>query len=141
MSKIKRLAGETAIYGLGSILPRVINFVLILPHTSVFHPAEYGVITDVYAWVAFLNVLYTFGMETAFFRFATKEGANPNTVFNTAQTAVTLITLALSTFFIVFAGPLAAEMDIPDHPDYIVWLTCIVAIDALVAIPFARLRL
>src|SRR5690606_41594257 len=48
--------------------------------SSVFHPAEYGVITDVYAWVAFLNVLYTFGMETAFFRFATKEGANPNTV-------------------------------------------------------------
>ncbi|HEY8511561.1 MAG TPA: polysaccharide biosynthesis C-terminal domain-containing protein [Cyclobacteriaceae bacterium] len=141
MSKIKRLAGETAIYGLGSILPRVINFVLILPHTSVFNPAEYGVITDVYAWVAFLNVLYTFGMETAFFRFATKEGAEPATVFNTAQTAVTIITLALSTFFIAFAGPLAAQMDIPEHRDYIVWLTAIVAIDALVAIPFARLRL
>jgi O-antigen/teichoic acid export membrane protein len=141
LSKIKRLAGETAIYGLGSILPRVINFVLILPHTSVFNPAEYGVITDVYAWVAFLNVLYTFGMETAFFRFATKEGAEPATVFNTAQTAVTIITLALSTFFIAFAGPLAAQMDIPEHRDYIVWLTAIVAIDALVAIPFARLRL
>jgi O-antigen/teichoic acid export membrane protein len=141
LSKIKRLAGETAIYGLGSILPRVINFVLILPHTSVFDPAEYGVITDVYAWVAFLNVLYTFGMETAFFRFATEEGAEPTTVFNTAQTAVSIITLAISIFFIAFAGPLAAQMDIPDHPDYIVWLTCIVAIDALVAIPFARLRL
>jgi O-antigen/teichoic acid export membrane protein len=141
LSKIKRLAGETAIYGLGSILPRVINFVLILPHTSVFNPAEYGVITDVYAWVAFLNVLYTFGMETAYFRFATKEGADPKTVFNTAQTAVTIITLALSTFFIAFAGPLAAQMDIPDHPDYIVWLTCVVGIDALVAIPFAQLRL
>jgi len=95
----------------------------------------------VYAWVAFLNVLYTFGMETAFFRFATKEGAEPATVFNTAQTAVTIITLALSTFFIAFAGPLAAQMDIPEHRDYIVWLTAIVAIDALVAIPFARLRL
>lgn len=141
MSKIKRLAGETAIYGLGSILPRVINFLLILPHTSVFHPAEYGVITDLYAWVAFLNVLYTFGMETAFFRFATKEGADPVRVFNMAQTAVTIITLAISTFFVAFAGPLAAQMDIPDHPDYIIWLTGIVAIDALVAIPFARLRL
>src|SRR5690606_14241142 len=134
-------AGETAIYGLGSILPRVINFLLILPHTSVFHPAEYGVITDLYAWVAFLNVLYTFGMETAFFRFATKEGADPVRVFNMAQTAVTIITLAISTFFVAFAGPLAAQMDIPDHPDYIIWLTGIVAIDALVAIPFARLRL
>ncbi|MFO7257277.1 MAG: polysaccharide biosynthesis C-terminal domain-containing protein [Bacteroidota bacterium] len=141
MSKIKRLAGETAIYGLGSILPRVINFILILPHTSVFNPAEYGVITDIYAWVAFLNVLYTFGMETAFFRFATKEGSDPAAVFNTAQTAVIIITLALSTFFIAIANPLAAQMDIPDHPDYIVWLTCIVGIDALVAIPFARLRL
>lgn len=141
MNKIKRLAGDTAIYGLGSILPRVINFLLILPHTSVFDPAEYGVIIDVYAWVAFLNVLYTFGMETAYFRFATKEGADPVTVFNTAQTGVTILTLAISTFFIAFAGPLASQMDVPDHPDYIVWLTCIVAIDALVAIPFARLRL
>lgn len=141
MSKIKRLAGETAIYGLGSILPRVINFVLIVPHTSVFDPAEYGVITDVYAWVAFLNVMYTFGMETAFFRFATREGANPQTVFNTAQTAVGIITLILSLFFIAFSGPIASSIDIPGYKNYIIWLTCIVAIDALVAIPFARLRL
>lgn len=141
MSKIQRLAGETAVYGLGSILPRVINFILILPHTSVFDPAEYGVITDVYAWVAFLNVLYTFGMETAFFRFATKEGADPRAVFNMAQTAVGIITLILSVFFISFAGTMASAIDIPDHRNYIVWLTCIVAIDALVAIPFARLRL
>ncbi|HEY4653823.1 MAG TPA: polysaccharide biosynthesis C-terminal domain-containing protein [Cyclobacteriaceae bacterium] len=141
MSKIKRLAGETVIYGLGSIIPRFINFILILPHTSVFAPEEYGVITDLYAWVAFLNVLYTFGMETAYFRFATKEGAEPGAVFNTAQTAVTLITLILSAFFIGFAGPISSGLDIGAHPDYIIWLTCIVAIDALVAIPFAKLRL
>lgn len=141
MSKIKRLAGETALYGLGSILPRVINFVLILPHTSAFDPAEYGVITDVYAWVAFLNVIYTFGMETAFFRFATREGADPRYVFNTAQTAVGIITLILSLFFIAFADPIAAGIDIPGYKNYIIWLTCIVAIDAIVAIPFARLRL
>lgn len=141
MSKIKRLAGETLIYGLGSILPRVINFFLILPHTSVFDPAEYGVITDVYAWVAFLNVLFTFGMETAYFRYATKEGADLRATFNTSQTAVTIITLILSLFFISSAGAIASGMEIPDHRDYVVWLTCIVAIDSLVAIPFARLRL
>ena len=141
MSKIERLAGETAIYGLGSILPRVINFILILPHTAVFDPSEYGIIVDVYAWVAFLNVLYTFGMETAFFRYATKPGADPRATFNTAQTAVTIITVVLSLFFVALAGPIASSINIPGHKDYIVWLTGIVVIDALVAIPFARLRL
>jgi O-antigen/teichoic acid export membrane protein len=141
LSKIKRLAGETVLYGLGSIVPRFINFFLILPQTSAFNPEEYSVIVDLYAWVAFLNVLYSFGMETAYFRFATKEGANPKVIFNTAQTAVTLVTLVLSTFFIIFSQPISSGLYIPGHADYIIWLTCVISIDALVAIPFARLRL
>lgn len=141
MSKIKRLAGETVLYGLGSIVPRFINFFLILPQTAVFDPEEYGVIVDLYAWVAFLNVLYSFGMETAYFRFATKEHADPKAIFNTAQTAVTVITLTLSVLFIGFARPISQGLHVTGHSDYIIWLTSVVAIDALVAIPFARLRL
>jgi O-antigen/teichoic acid export membrane protein len=141
LSKLKRLAGETVLYGLGSIVPRAINFFLILPQTSVFDPAEYGVITDLYAWVAFLNVLFTFGLETAYFRFATKDGADQKKIFNAAQTSVTLITILLTVGFVTFASPISTAIGSADHPEYIVWMIGIVAIDALVAIPFAKLRL
>jgi O-antigen/teichoic acid export membrane protein len=141
LSKIKSLAGDTVLYGLGSIVPRVINFFLLLPQTSVFSPEEYSVTVDLYAWVAFLNTLYTFGMETAYFRFATKEGADIKRVFNTAQTAVTTITFGLSLLFVLLAAPIANGLSIPEHPDYILWIVGIISVDALVAIPFARLRL
>ncbi|NJM26702.1 MAG: oligosaccharide flippase family protein [Bacteroidia bacterium] len=141
MSKIKGLAGETVLYGLGTILPRMINFFLILPQTAAFAPEEFGIITDLYAWVAFLNVVYTFGMETAYFRFASKPGADSNQVFRTAQTAVLTISLLLSTLAILFSAPIAAAFDIAGKGNYIIWLALIMAIDASVAIPFARLRL
>src|ERR1700722_9655500 len=107
MLKIKKLAGETAIYGLGSIVPRLLNFLLFPLHTRVFDPAAYGVISYLYVFVAFLNILYTFGMETAYFRYATKEGADSQKVFNLAQTAVLMISTILSLLFILFAAPLA----------------------------------
>src|ERR1700722_14035924 len=102
MLKIKKLAGETAIYGLVSIVPRVLNFLLFPLHTRIFDPAAYGVISYLYVFVAFLNIVYTFGMETAFFRYATKEGAYPNHIFNITQTAVVSISAFLSLLFIAF---------------------------------------
>jgi len=141
MSKIKRLAGETAIYGLGSIVPRLLNFLLFPLHTRVFDPASYGVISYLYVFVAFLNIVYTFGMETAYFRYATKQQADPERVFNVAQTAVLLISTTLSLLFIIFAAPLAQSLNIPGKSQYIVLLSVIMFIDAAVAIPFARLRL
>ncbi len=141
MSKIKKLAGETAIYGLGSIVPRLLNFLLFPLHTRVFDPAAYGVISYLYIFVAFLNILYTFGMETAYFRYATKIGAQPQRVFNIAQTSVLLISLILSGLFIVFAAPLARYLGIPGKSHYILLLAVIMFLDAAVAIPFAKLRL
>lgn len=141
MSKIKKLAGETAIYGLGSIVPRLLNFLLFPLHTRIFDPAAYGVISYLYVFVAFLNIVYTFGMETAYFRFATKVDAQPDRVFNIAQTAVLLISGSLSLVFLVFSGPLATALSIPGKSHYIVLLAVIMFIDASVAIPFAKLRL
>src|ERR1700686_4644512 len=100
MSQIKQLASETAIYGLGSIIPRVLNFLLFPLYTRVFDPAAYGVISYLYVYVAFLNVIYLFGMETAYFRFATRPGVQPQRAFNIAQTAVLLISGTLSILFI-----------------------------------------
>jgi O-antigen/teichoic acid export membrane protein len=141
MSKIRKLAGETAIYGLGSIVPRFLNFLLFPLQTRIFNPEDYGVISYLYVFVAFLNVVYTLGMETAYFRFATKSGEDPNRIFNIAQTAVFLISGTLSLLFIIFAHPLAQLLSIPGKANYIILLAVIMFFDAIVAIPFAKLRL
>lgn len=142
MSKIKRLAGDTVLYGLGSMLPRVLNFLLVPLHTvNTFNRAEYGVITNLFAIVAFVNVVYLFGMETAFFRFATLEGADKKKVFNLAQTAVLCISISLSVLFIIFSKRIASSLGTEVKPDYVIWLALIMLIDASTAIPFAKLRL
>lgn len=142
MTKLKKLAGETVLYGMGSILPRLLNFLLVPLHTiNMFDRAEYGAITKLFAFVAVVNIVYMFGMETAFFRFATKANADVKRVFNITQSCVMAVSALLSIAFIIFATPLAEYAGIGDHPEYIVWLTLTMFIDAIVAIPFARLRL
>ena len=142
MNKLQKLAGETALYGFGSIVPRMLNFLLVPLHThNVFSAAEYGSLTKLMAYVAFINVVFTFGMETAFFRFANKTGANSKHAFNLAQTCVLLVSIPLSILFIVFSPPLAASFAIGNHPEFITWLTLIMLTDAAVAIPFAQMRL
>lgn len=141
MNKISKLAGETALYGLGSIIPRLLNFLLFPLHTRVFNPEDYGVVSYLYVFVAFLNIVYTFGMETAYFRFATKEGQDPRRIFNIAQTVVTGISLTISGLIIVFAEPIASGLSVPGKSYYITWLAIILFIDGVVALPFAKLRL
>lgn len=141
MSKIKRLAGETVFYGLGNIVPKFLNFLLVTLHTDVFHPEEYGVITKLFSYVAVINILFMFGMETAYFRFATKPGADEKRIFNLTQSVVVSISLFLSVILIVLADPAADFFEIPGRADLVIWLVAIMLIDALVAIPFARLRL
>jgi O-antigen/teichoic acid export membrane protein len=141
MSKIKRLAGDTVLYGLGSIVPRFLNFLLVRLHTGVFAPEDYGIITKLFAYSAVINVIFMFGMETAYFRFANKEGADEKKIFNIAQTIVIAISAGLSLIFVVFAKPIAELLDIPGRENFVIWLALILFIDAIVAIPFARLRL
>jgi len=140
VSKIKRLAGETALYGFGSIFPRVLNFMLVLLHTRMFSTAEYGEITKLYAFVGVINIVYMFGMETAFFRFATKPDEDSKRIFNLAQTSVLLISGTLTLLLLVFASTIASSLQI-SNPQFITWLALTMFIDAFVAIPFARLRL
>ena len=141
MSKLKQLAGETVLYGMGSMIPRVLNFFLVILHTkNMFSQEEYGEITKLYAWVGVINILYMFGMETAFFRFATKPGVDAKRIFNLAQTSVILISVPLTIIFVVFASPIGNSMQI-SNPQFISWLAITMLIDAAVAIPFARLRL
>jgi O-antigen/teichoic acid export membrane protein len=141
MSKIKRLAGETILYGFGSIVPRFLNFLLVTLHTDVFLPNDYGIITKLFAYVAVINTIFMFGMETAYFRFASKPGADEKRIFNLAQTVVLCISGLSLLFFILFSQPIANFLEIPDRRDLVIQLVVIMFIDAIVAIPFARLRL
>ncbi len=141
MSKIRRLAGETVLYGLGSILPKFLNFLLVWFHTDVFGPEEYGVLTKLLAYVAVINVVFTFGMETAYFRFATKPGADEKKVFNITQSVVIFISLLFTVPFIFFADPIALFLQVSGRGDLVIWLSAIMFVDAIAAIPFARLRL
>jgi O-antigen/teichoic acid export membrane protein len=140
LGKIKRLAGETVLYGLGSILPRFLNFLLVTLHTDVFRSAEYGVITKVLAYVAVINTLFIFGMETAYFRFANKPGADEKRIFNLAQTVVVSISFFASALILIFSGKISSILDVPGHEDILFMLVAIMFIDAIVVIPFSRLR-
>lgn len=141
MSLIKKLAGETAIYGISSILSRLVNWVILTPYlTRVFEPDAYGVINDLYFWIALLLVLFTYRMETAFFRFG-RQAKDINRSFTTATVSLLGTTILFTSVLLVFAQPIADLLKHPNHPEYVRWFVGIVAADALAAIPFARLRL
>jgi O-antigen/teichoic acid export membrane protein len=140
MGKIQRLAGETVLYGLGSILPRFLSFLLVRLHTDVFSPEEYGIITNLYAWVAVVNIVLIFGMETAYFRFASRPDQSEARIFNLAQTVVIVISTILSIAFIFLADPIGQTLEVGGRTNLVRWLVVIMFMDAIAAIPFARLR-
>ena len=140
MSQLKKLFGDTIIYGASSIFGRAINFLLVPLYTAVFAPDEYGAVTELYAYVAFLMVLYLYGVETTFFRFATKY-ENQTKFYNISVTNALVISVLLSGTLILSSKWLGNGFPYPDASKYIVWLALILGLDTLVAVPFARLRL
>jgi len=136
---LKRLAGETAIYGLGTIVPRLLNYFLVPFYTRIFDENAYGQITELYAWVAITMVVLTYGMETAFFRFANKE-KNPKKVFNTATTSLLITSLAFVSVIVLFLKDISTAIKYEGNSEYIIILAIIVAIDAFTSLPFAYLR-
>ncbi len=141
MSRIKTLAKDTAIYGISSILGRMLNWLLVPLYTQYLIPSEYGIVTELYAYVAFLVILYTYGMETAYFRFSTSGHDDEKVIFNLSQTSILISSLVLSVILFVFSTPIVNYLEYPGQERYIVWFSIILAIDAVSAIPFAKLRL
>ena len=137
MSVFKKLASQTAIYGLSSVLGRMLNYLLVPLYTAVFLPGEYGVVTELYAYVAFLNILYVYGLETAYFRFSQEDAQQ---YFNLAFTSILVSSILFSGLIWYFSYEVASFLRYPDKEIYIKWLAGILAIDAIVAIPFAQLR-
>ncbi len=139
MSILKKLAGETALYGLPTIAGRAIYFLLVSVHTIAFTESETSIQVELFSYVAFLQVLYTFGMETSFFRFASRDDFK--TYYNLIFSAVISVSLGFTLLFILLATPITQALDYPGKESYIIMLALVVAIDGLVAIPFARLRI
>jgi len=139
MANINQLAGQTAVYGLSSIIGRFLNYLLVPLYTYTFTTSEYGIVTEFYAYVVVLQILLTYGMETGFFRFSEKLN-NLNTVFTTILTAI----FSTSTLFIIlvitFSKQISALIGYQNHIDYIIIFAFIIGIDSVTAIFFAKLR-
>ena len=138
MNNIKKLARQTAVYGISSVVGRILNYLLVPLYTRLFTPSEYGVVTELYAYVAFLVVFLTYGMETAFFRFSKQE--NEHKVFSTAlislfvSSSIFVLLITMSSSFI------AQKIGFGILKEYINYFAVIVGIDAVSAIVFAKLR-
>ena len=142
MANLKALAKDTAIYGLSSIVGRFLNYLLVPLYTHYMPKAsgDYGVSTNMYAYTALVLVILTFGMETTLFRFANDEREQPDTVFSTGFALIGSLTALLLLLVFGFTAPIASLTGYAAHPEYLLIMTTVVALDALQALPFSYLR-
>ena len=141
MANLKSLAKDTAIYGLSSIVGRFLNYMLVPLYTHYMPKAsgDYGVSTNIYAYTALILVLLTFGMETTLFRFANDEKVRPDTVFSTAMAVVGTLTAVFLLLVFGFITPISSVLGYADHPEYLLMMAVVVALDAIQAMPFCYL--
>ena len=142
MANLKALAKDTAIYGLSSIVGRFLNYLLVPLYTHYMPKAsgDYGVNTNMYAYTALFFAILTFGMETTLFRFANDEREQPDTVFSTGFTMVGSLTALFLLLVFGFITPIADYLGYAAHPEYLLMMAAVVALDALQALPFCFLR-
>jgi O-antigen/teichoic acid export membrane protein len=140
MSVLKKLASDTAIYGISTMLGRFLNYLLVALHTKLFEPEQLAAQGQLYAYAGLALVLYTFGMETAFFRYARRE-EDKKQYYNLILSAVIVTSTFFSGLLYVFAPAAASFILYPESTNVVRMFAIIMAMDAIVAIPFARLRL
>ncbi len=140
MTPLRRLASQTAVYGVSSILGRFLNYLLVPLYTYTFAPPEYGVVAEFYAYMGFLAVLLAFGLETGYFRFRSGGERPPEVVYATVLRFLVLANGAFLVAGYVFSAPLAELLRHSDRPEYIWWCAAILAMDSVGAAAFARLR-
>ena len=133
---LKKLAAQTAIYGISSIIARFLNYLLTPYLTRIMTTGEYGVVTDLYALIPFILLLLTMGMETGYFHFAGKK----RLIFQTTWGIVILVSLLFFGFTLLFFQPLSVVMDYAGTPSYLLLMGSIITVDAVTALPFAKLR-
>ena len=145
MAQLKKLAKQTALYGVSSIAARLLAFVFLTPYlTNKFQSLsgmrDMGMQTELYAWAAFLIIPFTYRLETAFFRFGSDKKILAR-AFRTASVSIIASTVVLVAVLLCFSQQIANLMEYKDYPHFITWIVLIIGLDALSAIPFALLRL
>ncbi len=142
MGKLTTIFKDTAIYGLSSIIGRFLNYLLVPLYTAQLSAASggYGIINNIYAYVALAMVLLTFGMETTYFRFTNKTHTDSQTVYGTTLITVGSVSLVFAVLVLLLLSPVSQLMGYGDHPEYVGVMAVTVAIDAFLCIPFAHLR-
>ncbi|MBL7934137.1 MAG: polysaccharide biosynthesis protein [Bacteroidia bacterium] len=139
---LKKLAGQTVVYGLGTILPRLLNYLLTPILTRQFLPAEYGINSVLFSYISFMNVVFTFGMETTFFAFYSKF-EDKHRVYSTAVISLLMSSVVLSILLFSFSPLISDFLSKPNayySINFISWCILILAIDAITVIPFAKMR-
>ena len=137
---LKQLAGQTMIYGLSTILARVINFLFVPIYTRLLSPESYGVVTEFMAYIAVLQVMLVLGLETGCFRFANKEGVDPKKVYSNAFVTVFGVSATFLALMLAFATPIASSLGYAGYESCIMYMGGILALDSITAILFAKLR-
>lgn len=140
MGLIKKLASQTAIYGISSIFGRFLNYLLVPLYTYYFSAAEYGVVSEFYAYAGFFSVLLLFGFETGYFRFRDKEHSGQDFAYSTALIFVVFVNLSFFLGICLINAQLSTALNYANHPEYVLCFSLILVLDAISAIPFARLR-
>ena len=140
MNPLKKLASQTAIYGLSSVVGRLLNYLLVPLYTRYFLPEEYGVVTELYAYVAFLVIILTYGLETAFFRFSQTE-KNSRVVYSTSLISLLFSSLLFITLMFLFSEKIAYSIGYASNQEYVKWFAIIIGLDAISSISFAKLCL
>jgi O-antigen/teichoic acid export membrane protein len=141
---MKRLAKDTVVYGLSNILGRFLNWLLVPMYVRVLNNiGEFGVYTNLYAWVALLLIVLTYGMETGLFRFINRkdgEGHDPDRVYATTLYSIAGTSLLFLATALLFLSPISRALHYDTHPEYLAMMAGVAAVDALCSIPFAYLR-
>lgn len=139
MSGIKKLAGQTLWYGIPTIASRFIGYLMNLSLPILFaQPATTADLTQVYAIIPFLNVLFTYGLETAYFRFS--QDHDQKKLYNTLSSSLIVSTILFTIVLLLFKEPIVRWANLEKHPEYITWMTAIIFFDAISTLAFARLR-
>lgn len=139
MSTVKTLFSQSFVYGLSTIIPRLLNYLLVFLYTRTFNPNEYGIVSELYAYLAFLLILLTFGLETGFFRFINKNN-DKNVVYSTSFYFLLFTSAATLIFFVLAAKPIVHLLGSNYFRSYIIILGAVISVDAFSAICFAKLR-
>lgn len=140
--KLKQLTKDTAIYGISTMVGRFLSFLLVPFYTNIFHPAEYGIIANIYIFIGIFNIVYVYGMDAAYLKFAGQSSGSKNDIFSTPYLSVFVSGIFLSILMVLIRGPIFELLEVPVNYFYLMYYSAgILFLDSITVIPFIQLRL